>query len=547
MPVVSKETLASRVQQELERAMSWRQSRGLHRAWRLCEKFRRGDQWPEPTEATRNFPRPVLNVIRRVVNQKVAVLLADRPEIQFYPRGASGRDLTDSDHEAARLLTPFADFTYDRLLMEDLADGVINTAADLGTGIMHFYWDDSLEGNGWKGDIAAEEIDPEDFHVGNPQERNIQRQPWVLIQTRLPLEAVPIVYPDLEGVGNLEPDTPPPERYRTELPELSDEYVTLTHRLWREGDGIYHGIVAQGKVLKYGRVYPFPLYPIAVFAWEPVRKRFWAQGEVEALIPNQKALNELLALDLLSKLLVSWPKLLSKVGALKQRATNTPGEHLLDHTAGPGWGVQYLQPGVTPTNVVQTVEFLMKWSQELAAAHEVAMGKSPGAELNAAAIALLQKAAGVPAELLAQRWRRCIRDCATIWLAFWKHYYKEPRQYRIVGPGYEVGMEWFDATQYQDIDFDVQVVAAPSSAFNQATMIQQVDRWLERGHVTFEDYLEVLPPSVFPYRDKLLERIRQRQQGAQLLQALLQGGGSGAAPEGPLAGGSERQYPVALA
>jgi len=555
MPKVSKDTLAARVDQELQRAVSWRQSHGLHRTWRLCEKFRRGEQWPEPTEATRNFPRPVLNIIRRVVNQKVAVLLADRPEIQFFPRGAAGREITDQDFEAARLLTPFADFTYDRLLMEDLGDAVVNTAADLGTGIMHFYWDESLEGEGWKGDIAAEEIDPEHFHVGNPQERSIQKQPWVLIQSRVPLEVLPLLYPDLENVEKLQPEPAQSERYATELPELAEDSVTLTHRVWRENngtpeeDGIYHGIVCQGRVLKYGRVYPFRIYPIAAFHWEPVRKRFWATGEVEALIPNQKALNELLAMDLLSKMLVSWPKLVRKVGAIKQKLTNTPGEDVVDHSAGPGWGVQYLQPGVTPTNVVQTVEFLMKWSQELAAAHEVAMGKSPGAELNAAAIALLQRAAGVPTELLAQRWRRTVRDCAMIWLAFWKHHYKEPRQYRIVGPGYEVGTQWFDATKYQDLEFDVQVVAAPSSAMNQATMIQQLDRWLEKDRISFEDYLEVLPPSVFPYRDKLLERIRQRQQEQimQALQALLQGGGAGAAGQGSLPQGGVGEYPPPVA
>ena len=55
-----------------------------------------------------------------------------------------------------------------------------------GTGIIHFYWDKYSYGKDGiqSGALRAESINPLNFIVSNPQERDIQKQVWVIISTR---------------------------------------------------------------------------------------------------------------------------------------------------------------------------------------------------------------------------------------------------------------------------------------------------------------------------------------------------------------------------
>ena len=56
------------------------------------------------------------------------------------------------------------------------------------------------------------------------------------------------------------------------------------------------------------------------------RKCAYYRSFIEDIIPNQKSLNWGMGMQLLSVQQTAWPKIISKVNALQQAITNTPGE-----------------------------------------------------------------------------------------------------------------------------------------------------------------------------------------------------------------------------
>ena len=100
------------------------------------------------------------------------------------------------------------------------------------------------------------------------------------------------------------------------------------------------------------------LYPIAVGSWKKRHGSIYGRGEVEALIPNQKAVNQEFSMQLLDHQETGYSKILVKANALNgQEITNVPGEVITDYTPSPNWGIKTwnelvsaVQPTVSTAN-----------------------------------------------------------------------------------------------------------------------------------------------------------------------------------------------------
>jgi len=46
-------------------------------------KFFEGNQWPAPTESTRNLPRPVINIVKMICRSKKSAILSTPVKIRF--------------------------------------------------------------------------------------------------------------------------------------------------------------------------------------------------------------------------------------------------------------------------------------------------------------------------------------------------------------------------------------------------------------------------------------------------------------------------------
>ncbi|AEG59365.1 portal protein [Desulforamulus ruminis] len=538
----SPEPVAEKILEQLQSSVSWKRARGYYDDWPEYERFKRGDQWPKPTQDTAVYPRPVINIFESIIDQKVSAVLQEEPEITFLPReGApandplTATDPTRADAEAAQMFSKVAKYTSEETNNDDLNEQIAETAALLGTGISYWYWDPGKRGGNpermtaFEGDIAGDEIDPADIHVGNPREPDIQKQPWIIITARTPLQEFREFYrkhADRLGVdvasirGSKEQQRD--QLYDSERNEIdSTDYVDEIRRFRKVMNPetghteVWYEVVADSKLVRVER----PLfqysdrYPLAVFRWKDVRNCFFGEGEARNIIEAQKSVNRLLGLSIWSGYLTAWPKLLADEQQVDPTSiTNQPGQLVRKRPGNwQGKALEYLQAPTIPGYVQQLFSELPEMVKTEAGVHEAMVGQAPSGELNAQAIMMLQKAAGIRISKISRNFRRYLKEVAQVWEAFWKEFYSEQRLIRITdGQG---GREylWFRGTDWVDFDFDVMVNSVPSTPYSEAAMVAELKEHLNGGRIDFTTYLENLPPNYLPQKEKIIEQVKQAQ------------------------------------
>jgi hypothetical protein len=577
--------LAQKIKKRFTAGVSHKQSLGLYEDWAEYERFWNSDQWPDSTPDTRDLPRPVTNHFASIIEQKVAGLTYEEPEIYFEPVGLSqpvpkheiiypaameensgaappgmmpeisglpglpaiesqsqGAPLLVTENrvdqeriqrgeqsiDAADLLSHIAKHQATKIEFTDLLDTGVRTAALLGTAIWYMPWDNTIiggsaaQGTAYIGDIAGYEIDPTNFFPGDPTIRGIQQQPWVILAERRPLEEVREFYREYapEIVDLLQPEerSSDTQTYDQERVELSEtDYIDILHCWWKEKEGykttLHYAVECQGFLLRHeDGLYKHSYYPFAAFQWYPTRKSFWGKPESADLIANQKEENRLAGISLLAAYGTGMPNARYKPEYVSEEDIPIgPGGGVIPDKSPPGhWGIDYMHPPSPSAHIPQLRETLIAGIKDASGVHEAWSGKAPtGGQLNASAIIALQEAAGIRIRGIQRRLHKAIRDIGEIWLAHWKEFYTEERIFRIVGEDNQTGYVWFKGTDYADMQFDIKVQAGTSSPFSKSVLMANLDKMLEAGVITPDEYLELLPVDIFPKAQQLLQRRKE--------------------------------------
>lgn len=535
---IDRKRLADKIKQRFLAGVAYKRQQGLYEKWQEYERFWNSEQWPEVTPDTETLPRPVTNHFAAIIERKISALLMETPEIYFEPKDCDP-ETTDAD-EAADLLTKVAKRQAENLggaeedvTLDELNEEVARSAAMFGTGIWCFTWDNSIVGgipgiSAYVGDIVGQEIDPTNFFPGNPADPRMQTQPWIIVAERRPLQEVKDFYrqyaPDI--VDQLQPerirsDTQVFEHEQVEQAET--DMVNVLHCWWKETDPetgekrLNYAVECQGHLLRYEEgLYKHGLYPFVAFRWYPRKKSFWGKPESADLVNNQKEINRLDAIMLLSAYTTGMPHIRYKDQFVDARdITNDPGTLIRDNAPLGAWAIDYMNPPPMPAYPAAMRDKLAAEMKDVSGAHDAWSGKAPSSDLNASAIIALQEAAGIPMRNIQKRFYRALREIGVLWLAFWKEFYTEARLIRITGPDNQIGYVWFRGTDYADMRFDVKVKAGTASPYSRALLLANLDKMLDKGVINAEEYLEMLPADVFPQAQQILQKRQQKAQEQQ--------------------------------
>lgn len=563
VPTEEERRKARKIEEQWRASIEHKTAHNLYEEWAEAERFWNADQWPAPTKATRNLPRPVSNQYAEIIEQKVSALLYDKPEIFFEPVEAFpdsyskipveplDMDRTEglpTDIDGAEALSHLAKHQSQTPYLNLnglLADGCL-TAAMKGPMILFFPWDNSIVGGGqnslYKGDIVGYNIDPANFHLGNPREINIQKQPWLIYEERVPLEFAKTFYSRFgKAVDTLNPEEQAQRTYDREKMEIrSTDYVDLLH-CWKKiqdhevitlDDGtskitkaksrVEYTVICQEKVLRdEENISPDAmLYPFVMFLWKPNGDWAWGKSESRDIIKNQKELNRLAGTTLMAAYGTGVPNLRYKPEFVQKKdLPDAPGGGKIPDSSPPGagWGVDFMRPPAVQPYIGQVRETLKQDNRDTAGVHEAFIGKNPvGGQLNASALIALQEAAGIRMRGIQDRLCRCLIDVGRIWLAHWKQNYKEDRLIRITGDGEALGCAWFNMTHIKDMEFDVKAKAGAGSPYSRTLYMTFLDRLFYEGQVIdAEEYLELVPADIFPKAGTILRKRNEKIQRQQ--------------------------------
>ncbi|WP_170308103.1 portal protein, partial [Paenibacillus dakarensis] len=510
--------LAGELEKQYKEGLAYKRRMGFLEKWPEYERFKAGDQWPAAGPRTQNLPRPVFNIIKMIETHKVATVMSEQIKMIFSPQ-----EFTDQEDDGVGdLFSRFSDATWERIKQDELNEECLDIAANTGTGILHYYWDGMAKGGKrepWVGEMEGEVLDPINVFFGNPQQRRVQKQPYILISSREGVDSVKRYARDnglsKEMVNQIKPDKETQDQgYDMAKVEVDGAgKVTVLTRYWKNEDGrVMFCKAAAGLTIKKETDTQLSLYPVAVMQWERRKKSIFGVGDTEGLIPNQKAVNMLVAMQILSVQLTGWPKLVYKTNAIDPgKVTNAPGEMIEDRMApGQGDGVKYLNPGNISASAANLVEAILAYTRQMTGADEAATGSAPSADLNATAIMLLQKAAAIPIESIKRRFYSLVEDIGRIWEDFWKVKYNLPRQVILKDNEGEEYAEEFHGAAYQDVEFDLKIDVGPSSTYSESLVLSSLQEARARGDITYEQYLRYAPKTVVPYRDRLLDEMEKQ-------------------------------------
>jgi len=549
--------LARLIKKRYRSGVSYKQSHGYYDDWNEYDKFWMGDQWPEATAKTENFPRPVTNHFASIIEQKVAGITYDMPEMYFDPvegdPDIEENGVQSADNQGAELLSMVAENQASKLEFDELLDLGVRSAALLGNGIWFYFWDNTIIAGGpnsqYVGDIRGYEVDPADFFPGDPTNRDMQTQPWIIYAERRPLSEVKSFYrksaPQIVDLLQGEKQASDTQIYDTQSVEQDEtDYVDVIHCWWKErkenktqisksievqeGDVIskdtaeeeivtfdevlHYAVECQNYLLRHEDDMQPNLYPFVTFQWYPRRKSFWGKPESADLIANQKEDNRLAGISILAAYNNGIPDVKYNPEYVdEQDLTPGPGGRVIKDTSPGGMtGVAYMDARPPSPHIPKLRESVTGGMKEASGVHEAWSGKAPSGELNASAIMALQEAAGVRMRGIQRRLVKAVKETGELWLAYWKENYTESRLFRKVGQGNKVGFVWFNMTDYADMKFDVRVDAGSASPFSKTMALANLDKLLENQLITPDEYLDLMPADIMPEAKRILSQREQQ-------------------------------------
>lgn len=512
------------INRRYEKGFAFNSQINLYDTVKVNEAFFIGNQW-EGVESN-GLPTPVFNFLKQVVLFQVATITSDNMTIQATPLASVTPYTKEALEQISKVVNDqFAAIIERERIVTKAREFLRNAAVD-GDGCIHFYFDPTVEnGQDVKGEIRAEVIENTRVIFGNPNCRDVQRQPYIIIPRRELVEDVRWRIEELKEQGDdlckvedAEAVTADSEKWQNQYDSYTDDKVTVLTYYFknRETGTIWCAEATEKVMVREPYDTGMRLYPLTWINWDYVQDCYHGQAMVTGLLPNQKFLNKAYAMVMLSLMTTAFPKIVydrnrirnwnASVGA----AVGVSGN--VDNVATTIGGAT-----ISP-QISQFLEAVPKTTRSFLGASDVAMGDSRPD--NTSAIIALQRAANTPMELTKQNLYQCIEDMGRIWLDMMSVYYgvrKVEVKMAIAPPGEQpLGMNLPEQTFMQDFDFGalrevrmgIKQDVGGSSYWSEMASMQTMDNMLMNHLITPEQYIERLPSGYVRDREKLLTELR---------------------------------------
>ena len=518
-------------------------------------EFYEGKQWPDPTEATKNLPRPVINIVKMICRNKKASILSTPVRILY----KSYTQNTDTDK-----LNAFAQCVLKELDQDGLDRLAIDDGIKKGSYFYHYYWDKTAisQTGQVEGGVRCEIIDPLNIFFSNPHNLDEQNQKWILISTPT----------DKSELRNICGDDATYKTILAEEGDFSDEQsesiIVLTRYFRLDGEvycerGTKHALIGKpfklapdichleellsssykvqkqvdvketedaaqvditqpaSMILNQAAISSLQakferkrkacsLYPIVSGYYERREGSIYGISEVEGLIPNQKAINFNIAMSLLNAQQCAWGKYIALPNALKgQTITNSPGQVLIDHS-GTGQGIKRMADVGISQVPVDISEKITEMTRLTTGASEILSGEALNSNLSGVAIAQLQAQAEVPIEELRAEFIKAKRKQGMVLAQFLRLYYFDRQFIRskstFDGKEEEI-CDFFTSNDYRESVLDVIVEPTRGTKATITSDINLLDNCLKNGSISLETYIKAYPEGVISNKHTILHQI----------------------------------------
>ncbi len=505
--------------------------RGIYEQSRMNERFYVGDQW-HGVQAGNSRPLVRRNVIKRIGEYKIATVCANPVTVNYSAegvpekRGVTFNKLPEGEvtnEEIAYVMDILNNYhltTSERVRLNEKLQELVRDAFITGTGILYTYWDDKVETGLFadsmktmpiRGDINCQPLSVVNVVFGDPNNSDIQSQPYIIISQRLPLtEVIRQAERNSKLIKSDTSSSNPGDRGEKE-PEDSTRVTVLTkfYKSYENGSVTVKAIrVTEDQIIKDEWDMGIRLYPLASFTWLPRASSAYGDSEVTYLIPNQIAINRSLSAAVWSAMITGMPKTVVNRDLITEQITNDPGQ-IININGGTEYDVQkamaYVYPPQFASQLQGVVQDIAENTMSDAGANDAALGDlRPD---NAAAVIAVREATLVPMQTYQNRYYSFCEDVARIWAEFWLSMYGErPMKYKD-----KSGTKYipFDSKRYRELIVNARVDVGASTLWGEAVVVTSLGNLLEKGIITPVQYLKRIPKGIIPDVTGLIEELEE--------------------------------------
>lgn len=522
---------------------------GLYDTVEKNENFFIGKQW-EGVEAN-GLPTPVFNFLKRVTLFQIATISSDNISMQATPLSSTGKNsLGDLEQFCDVINKQFAELFERNKIVTKTREFMRNAAVD-GDGATYSWFDPDMEtGQDAKGGIVTEIIENSRVIFGNPNDKHVQDQPWIIIPMRKQLEYVKKLA-KRNGISksDIEAIQPDETEYNAKMDQLSDDRVTLLLYFYKDDETgtIWSMKCTRNVIVEKKKDTLLKLYPITWMNWDYVQDCYHGQALISQLLPNQIFVNKLFAMSMISLMTTAYPKIIYDQTRIK-RWDSRVGAAIGINGGDMNTVAKIMDPATISPQVAQFIDLAVNYTQNFMGASDAALGDTRPD--NTSAIVALQRASNAPLELVKLNMYECIEDLGRIYLDMMRAYYGTRYvQVKLLTKDQlaqqPLGMKLqdsdvntpFDFSVLNDVPMSLKLDVGASAYWSEIMTVQTLDNLLMNGKLDIVDYLERIPEGYVSKRQELIEKLKGMQS-----QPMASGGTNSQildmTPEIPVAGGS---------
>jgi len=506
-----------------EKGLRYNEQINLSETVKNNENFFIGKQW-EGVE-NNGLPTPQINILKRVTQYVVAVITSDNIKVNatLMSNMPGKHDLK----QITQVVNHEFEAIFERNKLPYMVKEYARNAAVDGDGCIHAYFDAKAEtGQKAKGQIKHELIENTRVFFGNPADRSVQDQPYIIIAQRYPVRNVKLEAKRNKIANWNDICSEDEEDNHVDSAKWTDGNTTVLTMYWKDDETGHVWCYRYTRQCSVKEPWDteLTLYPIVWLNWDYVADSYHGFGMITPLIPNQIFINKSYAMSMLAMMKDAGGKIIYDRTRIKY----------WDNRIGAAIGVQggidnvaksLEVPQMNP-QVAQYIQLTTEETEKSQGATAVAMGDSRPD--NTSAIVALTRAAQTPHDITKHNIYNSIEDLARVDLEMMGVYYKKryvdmpittrEREAAMfaqqANPDLEIPTEVpkeFDFRILQDHAFMIKLDVGASSYYSEMAATKTLENLLMNGFITPVQFLERISDDNMPERIALIEELKNAQ------------------------------------
>lgn len=512
--------------------------RNMYSEGRENYNFYHGRQWEGLIRPVQSGDPIVMNIVKPIIKYKTNIVNQNSYAIVFNPNTYETPEQLKQLNDVTKGLNQFVMRMWEKSQSGKKVKNIVRSAAINSEGIIHFFNDGEI--------VNSEEIDKNNMYYGNESEQDIQRQPYLLVTFRKPVEDVKNLarkYKE-EGKNHLSNSDIKLIVADKEINEQQGEDkmveeispMCLVVMMFKRNDKGTINVSAATRTVDIldEQDTKSELYPFAHFVWEEEKDYARGRSEVRGLIDNQIEINRTATRRAIAVKLGAYPKIVyDKERVANPAALDKVGSKIeLKEVRADDVGkiVNYLRPATMSPDAYNLQQDLIQGTRELAGAGDVATGQIDPTQASGKAILAVQQASQMPITEQTDNYKYFLEDCAKIIFDIIKTefidgltLYSQEEETNEIGQT-EVFEKPFKLTQKQltEIDLNLKVDITPQSPYDVFAVVMTLENMLIKGLINLEEFTKALPEDSPEPKAELENILRQRREARNKVAAIQQ-------------------------